>query len=243
MLGLSMTGCGRDSANADAADEPAGGAITVWTDSTELFMEHPALNVGAPDQFAVHLTDLTDFSPLQSGRVTMRFQLRGGGALVVVTQDAPRAPGIYGPAPEFTQAGTYDLTLIVDGPQARDSISIPGLQVYASAEDAPRASTDDGGISFLKEQQWKSPGFQTAFATTGTVASTFDASGTIEPAAGRFAEVSAPISGLVDAGGVGGSPAPGTRVSRGQVLAWITSSLGEGGSAPTRRSRAVAGGG
>jgi RND family efflux transporter MFP subunit len=210
----------------------------VWTDSTELFMEHSALIVGAPDKFAVHLTDLTDFSPLRSGRVTMRFQPRGGGAPVVVTQDVPRAPGIYGPAPEFTQPGTYDLTLIVDSPQARDSISIPGLQVYASAEDAPRESDDGGGISFLKEQQWKSPGFQTAFATTGTVAATFDASGTIEPAAGRFAEVSAPISGLVDAGGVGGSPAPGTRVARGQALASITSSLGEGGSATYAEARA-----
>lgn len=232
VLSLLMGGCGRTEGDpTDSSDEPAGGAITVWTDSTELFMEHPALIVGAPDKFAVHLTDLTDFTPLRSGRVTMRFQPRGGGAPVVVTQDVPRAPGIYGPAPEFTQPGIYDLTLIVDSPQARDSISIPGLEVYASAEDAPRESADAGGISFLKEQQWKSPGFQTAFASIGTVAASFDASGTIEPAAGRYAEVAAPISGLVDATGVGGSPAPGSRVARGQVLAWIAPSLGDGGSA------------
>ena len=236
---VTMAGCGRTPGDtADIPDEPAGGAITVWTDSTELFMEHPALIAGAPDKFAVHLTDLTDFAPLRSGRVTMRFHPRSGGAAVVVTQEVPRAPGIYGPAPEFTQPGIYDLTLIVDSPQARDSISIPGLQVYASAEDAPRESADGGGISFLKEQQWKSPGFRTAFASSGTVAASFDASGTIEPAAGRYAEVAAPISGLVDASGVGGSPAPGTRVSRGQVLAWLAPSLGEGGSASYAEGRA-----
>src|SRR5687767_16029060 len=87
--------------------EPAGGAITLWTDSTELFMEHPALIVGAPDKFAVHLTDITDFAPLRSGRITLRFQPRDGGQPVVVTQDTPRAPGIYGPAPEFQAAGIY----------------------------------------------------------------------------------------------------------------------------------------
>lgn len=216
----------------DAAAEPAGGAITQWTDSTELFMEHPALIVGAPDKFAVHLTDLTDFAPLRSGKITLRFQPRGGGAPLVVTQDVPRSPGIYGPAPVFTQAGVYDLTLLVQSPQVVDSIVVPNLTVYAKADDAPReADGGDAGISFLKEQQWKTPGLRTAFATTGSVAASFDASGTIEPAAGRYAAVTAPLSGLVDAGGVARSPAPGQRVSRGQVLATLTPSLGEGGSA------------
>src|SRR5688572_12359759 len=158
---------------AAGASEPAGGAITVWTDSTELFMEHPALIVGAPDKFAVHLTDLTDFAPLRSGPITLRFQPRDGGTPVVVRQDTPRAPGIYGPSPEFTKPGVYDLTLIVESPQARDSITVRDLRVYAKAEDAPRDSSGaESGISFLKEQQWKTPGFATAFATTASVAAT-----------------------------------------------------------------------
>ena len=231
LLGLGAA-CRGDGTGESTGAEPAGGAITLWTDSTELFMEHPALIVGAPDKFAVHLTDLTDFAPLRSGRITLRFQPRDGGQPVVVAQDAPRAPGIYGPAPEFKVAGIYDLTLIVASPQARDSISVPGLRVYARAADAPREEEGGSeGISFLKEQQWKTPGFRTAFAAPGLVAATFDASGTIEPAAGRFAEVTAPIGGLVDAGSVAQSPAPGQRVARGQVLALLTPSLGEGGSA------------
>jgi membrane fusion protein, heavy metal efflux system len=226
--------CGRDSAAEAkaAAAEPAGGAITLWTDSTELFMEHPALIVGAPDKFAVHLTDLTDFAPLRSGRITLRFQPRGGGSPVIVTQDAPRSPGIYGPSPEFRAAGTYDLTILVDSPQARDSIAVPGLRVHATTDEAPKEEGGgDAGIPFLKEQQWKTPGFRTAFAESGSVAASFDASGEIEPAAGRYAEVTAPIGGLVDVGGVAASPAPGQRVGRGQVLAYLTPALGEGGSA------------
>src|SRR5688572_6226250 len=207
----------------DASEESelAGGVITVWTDSTELFMEHPALIVGDSGKFAVHLTDLTDFAPLRTGRITMRFQPRAGGAPLLVTQDVPRAPGIYGPAPRFTAPGVYDLTILVDSPQARDSIKVADLRVYASAAEAPRdEGGGDDGISFLKEQQWKTPGFRTAFAVSGSMSGTFTAPGIIGPAAGRYAEVAATTDGLVDPGGLSSAPIPGSRVARGQVLAW-----------------------
>jgi RND family efflux transporter MFP subunit len=96
----------------------------------------------------------------------------------------------------------------------------------------------ESGISFLKEQQWKTPGFVTAFATRGEVMSTFDASGVIEPQAGRWAQVSAPVSGLVDASGLASSPVPGQRVTRGQSLAVLSPSLGEGGGAAVAEARA-----
>ncbi|MEK6611919.1 MAG: efflux RND transporter periplasmic adaptor subunit [Gemmatimonadota bacterium] len=231
-LSLACTGATGGDAAARAAG-PVGGAVTLWTARTELFMEHPALIVGAPDKFAVHLTALADFSPLRSGRITLRFVPRSGGAALVVTQDAPRAPGIYGPAPAFTAAGDYDLTLIVDSPQLRDTIRVPGLRVYASTDDAPRdeGEGDAGGIRFLKEQQWKTPGFRTAAAAMGVVAGTVSAPGTIDAPAGRYAEITAPVSGLVDIGGLDRTPAPGARVTRGQLLATLAPSLGDGGSA------------
>ena len=232
LVTLSVVACGKGGTDNDkeGAAEPAGGAITLWTDSTELFMEHPALIVGKPDKFAVHLTDVSDYAPLRSGRITLRFRSREGGPLIEVIQETPRAPGIYGPSPEFKRPGIYDLTLIVNSPQAKDSITIPGLRVYATEKEAPREEEGgSGGISFLKEQQWKTPGFRTDFARSGTIMESFEASGEIIPAAGRIAEVSAPIGGLIDASGVAQSPSPGQRVGRGSVLALLTPSLDEGG--------------
>lgn len=232
-------GRGADAPPENAVAEPAGGAITIWTDSTELFMEHPALIVGAPDKFAVHLTDITDFAPLRSGRVTLSFQHRDGGEPVVVVQETPRLPGIYGPAPAFTRAGTYDLTVRVESPQARDEIRVPGLIVYAKAADAPRESGDEyEGIAFLKEQQWKTAGFSTSAATEREVAVSFEASGVIEAAAGRLAHVMAPLAGLIDASDLAGAPVPGQRVRRGQVLARLTPSLSDGGGAAFADARA-----
>jgi len=227
---VAAVGC--DANEGEAAAEPLGGVITLWTDSTELFMEHPALIVGAPDRFAVHLTDITDFAPLRSGRITLRFQPRDGTAPLVVVQDAPRAPGIYGPAPAFTKPGVYDLVLLVDSPQAKDSLLIPALRVYASVAEAPLDSGGAAsGISFLKEQQWKTPDFRTAFATRGSLNATIDATGQVTAAGGRQAEIAAPIAGLIDLAGIADAPAPGQRVERGQVLALIAPALGESGSA------------
>ncbi len=231
---LVLAACGGGTAGSEqAGEEPAGGVITRWTDSTELFLEHPALVVGDTALvFAAHLTDVTDFAPLTRGRVTFRFTPRAGGPPVIVTQEAPRRPGIYGPRPRFTRPGTYDLTILVDSPQARDSIGVPNLRVYATADEAPREEEGgSGGISFLKEQQWKTPGFRTGFADSGSVVASIQTTGSIVPAAGRHAQVTAPISGLVDPSGLASSPAPGQSVARGQVLAVITPSLGEGGSA------------
>jgi membrane fusion protein, heavy metal efflux system len=60
----------------------------------------------------------------------------------------------------------------------------------------------------------------------------------LEPQAGRMAMVSAPVGGLVEASGIAQSPAPGQRVARGQVLAVLAPSLGEGGSAALAEARA-----
>jgi membrane fusion protein, heavy metal efflux system len=230
-LGVSFA-CGPQDQLADAQDELAGGVVTLWTDSTELFMEYPALIVGTPGTFAVHLTDLTDFTPLISGLVTLQFDPRDGGEAFTVTQEVPRRPGIYGPAPAFPRAGIWDLTIVVESPQARDVISVPGLQVYRSADDAPRTEDEaDDGIPFLKEQQWKTPGMRTDFAVPGSVRESFEATGTIVPAAGRHAEVSAPLDGFIQIDGMGNPPAPGLRVAKGQVVATLIPTIGSGGSA------------
>ncbi|MBI4502457.1 MAG: efflux RND transporter periplasmic adaptor subunit [Gemmatimonadetes bacterium] len=209
-----------------------GGSVTIWTDSTELFMEHPPLIVGTPDKFAVHLTDVTDFAPLRGGHVRFEFAPRTGGAPIVIAQDTPRSPGIYGPAPTFREAGLHDLTILIEAPQIHDTVRVRGLTVYPSAAATPPPPpAPAGGIPFLKEQQWKTPGFVTAFAGRGSVNASFHASGNIVPAAGRYAEVSAPIGGLVETGGVAESPSPGQRVRRGQLLAVLTPSLSDGGNA------------
>ncbi len=234
--GLLVSACqGREPEQGDghpAAEElGGGGAVTLWTENTELFMQHPALVVGAPAKLLVHLTALSDFEPLRDAKATFEFQAAAGGDPVVV-QERPRSPGVYGPVVTLPRAGRWDLRIIIEGPQLEEVLTVPGLPVYASREELPEAEPEpDDGIAFLKEQQWKTPGFQTAFAEAGTLPAGIEVPGEIVPAAGRYAELSAPVAGLVDAETARRAPAPGERVEEGSVLAVLTPALGERGSA------------
>jgi cobalt-zinc-cadmium efflux system membrane fusion protein len=232
LAGVVLSGCGGGSDTPEKATAAGGGSVTLWTDSTELFMEYPGLVVGQPAKFNVHLTDLTDFAPLRSGKVSFRFDPEGGGEGFTVVQETPRAPGIYGPAPEFPRPGVWNLVITVESPQARDVIRVPGLRAYAAAGEIPADSGGSaGGVAFLKEQQCKIEGFRTEFVREDSLMESFEVTGSIVPAAGRFAQVAAPIAGLVDAAGSVRSPIQGQRVTRGQVLVTLIPSLGDAGSA------------
>lgn len=229
---LPLAACREEATPDDSGTELPGGAITLWTGSTELFMEHPALFSGTPSKFNVHLTDLTDFAPIRSGRVTMRFTPRGGGEAVEVVQEAPRSPGIYGPEVTFPSGGTWDLSILLDSPQVTDRIEVPGLVVTEDGDEpAPAEESVAGEIGFLKEQQWKTPGFRTEAADSGGLAATIEVSGEIIPAADRLAIVAAPVDGIVDAASLQAAPLVGQRVAAQAPLAALLPALGDAGSA------------
>lgn len=231
LLFLAATAC-REATPDDTGTELPGGAVTVWTDSTELFMEHPALFSGTPSRFAVHLTDLTDFSALRNGTVTLRFKRRDGDDSVEAVQDAPRSPGIYGLEVTFPSGGTWDLTLAITGPQITDRIEVPGLVVTEDGDDpAPVEEPVAGEISFLKEQQWKTPGFRTEAADSSGLVSAIEASGEIIPAADRLAVVAAPVDGIVDAVSLQSAPLVGQRITANTALAALLPALGDAGAA------------
>ena len=79
-LTLATTACHEDAGHThgegshshDPAETPVV-SVTHWTERSELFMEYPAFLVGEPGKLLVHLTDLSDFSPVTEGRVVLEF--------------------------------------------------------------------------------------------------------------------------------------------------------------------------
>jgi RND family efflux transporter MFP subunit len=231
LLFVAASGC-REATPDDAGTELPGGAVTVWTSASELFMEHPALFSGTPSRFNVHVTDLRDFSALRTGKVTLRFTRRDGAERVEASQEAPRSPGIYGLEATFPSGGTWDLTVEVSGSQLTDRIEVPGLVVTEDGEDpAAVEEPPTGEISFLKEQQWKTPGFRTEAAVAGRMAAMVEATGEIVPAPDRIAIVAAPVDGILDAASVSAAPVVGQAVAAGAPLATLLPALGESGAA------------
>jgi hypothetical protein len=46
-------------------------SVTMWTDSTELFMEYPPLIAGEDARFLIHLSDMKDFKAVTRGTLSL----------------------------------------------------------------------------------------------------------------------------------------------------------------------------
>lgn len=222
---LVLAACGGDDgATTPEEDHEHGGtAITVWTDRSELFFEHPPIVAGAPGApWAIHLTTLEDWKPVTAGTLTLRFTSPDGREHVV-TDSAPARPGIYTTAPSLPAAGTYDLVMEFRGPRLVDTIPAGRIPVFESATAIPHEEEEEagGGIAFLKEQQWPIP-FASRPAEERAVRHAIEAPAEIVPAAGRMARLAAPAAGLVLTERNRDAPAAGARVRRGQVLAVLS---------------------
>ena len=215
-----MPACGgHDHSHDDPApgDERPTVAVTHWTERTELFMEYPAFVAGESGRSAIHVTVLADFSPLAVGEAVVG--LRSEDGRVLEFRGGPSRPGIFGVDLEVDRPGVYEMTLRVDAPGLQDLHELGPVTVYApgmplDAED----DEDDGGISFLKEQQWTLD-FGTVPVEVRSLRSSIAVPAVVHPRTGGDALLSAPVPGRVDPEST--VPIPGSRILAGTVLTRI----------------------
>ncbi|MFN2326034.1 MAG: efflux RND transporter periplasmic adaptor subunit [Gemmatimonadales bacterium] len=202
-------------------------AVTLWTSALELFMEYPTLIAGrASEPWAIHLTTLADFQPVQSGTLTLTFAGPDGRNHEVV-EEAPTRPGIYGPTVALPTAGSYDLTMTLAAAGGRHEIWVGPVFVYGSASELPTVAPEpETGIVLLKEQQWVVP-FATTEAMVRAVAEAVPVPGELLAPDGGMIALTAPLAGLLTPAANAAAPSVGARVRRGQVLAVLTSADGE----------------
>ena len=217
---LFVTACGPDAADTtdDApVDDPFQEQLTLWTDEVELFYHHSPLIAGVEGQaWAVHLTDLATFTPIEDAVVRMQFFGPTGEFETVV--DAPDRPGLYTPEPVFPEGGAYDLSVWVEREGRSHEVFVGPVIVYASEADMPQLEAEEAvGITFQKEQQWAIP-FATAAAQRRDIPRSIEAIGEVAPASGRAAAVAAPVAGMIQAEAGRRGPVAGQWVNVGQVL-------------------------
>jgi len=227
-----LAACGQEQPH-DEREHPAV-VVTQWTDSTELFLEYPHLVAGeATGNWAIHLTDMSTFKPITEGALTVRF-LQGGLEVRQFTLEAPARAGIYLIDPVIEQAGSYEVRLELAGPQLSGLHVLPEVRVWSDAGELPyEEEVEDGGIAFLKEQQWAIP-FAVEPAGVQAVQRVFVAPGEIVARDGALVQVSAPVSGIAPAGPNSAAPSVGETVRAGQLLALLNPAAGEGGYARVR---------
>jgi len=220
--------CGGDAA-APEAETPTLD-VTAWTDKTELFMEYPPLVAGQEALCAVHLTRLSDFSAMTTGRPRLEFIPEGGGRAVVVQGMEPSRPGVFRVEGAMPPAGRYRWALAIDAPDLSDRHDLGAITIFADeaaaiADAESQGEGDPAAITYLKEPQWTN-GFGTALVQEAEIRRGIRVPAVIEPLTGGEAIVASPAGGRFMSARL---PAVGDRVDSGQELGRIQPRLNEDG--------------
>lgn len=217
---LGLAGCNKkEEAPKNTSLEPL--AYTLYTDNTEMFVEFKPLVVGSTSKFAAHFTVLGEnFKPLTDAKITVSLIIGSSGIKNAV--DAPSSPGIFRLALEPKTAGTGTLVFDIVTKDYTDKITIENVVVYPDEKTALEKqpeSTENGDISYLKEQAWK-----VDFANIAVKKQTFNdvikTSGQILSAPGDEMIVTAKASGVVIFAGK--NAIVGSAVNAGNSLFTIT---------------------
>ena len=194
--------------------------ITKWSEKMELFMEFPQPRVDVEGKYIIHLTFLETNQPVRKGKVTLSFRQKNGDSLKVEEKEIFRE-GIFTPLVSFLKSGTYLFTLNYEDLNIRESFQLGEVVVYDSDEAIPlEEETADQSISFLKEQQWKTK-FNTQMVKRIFLKSSIAVVGEVLPHQHGYAEVVAPVEGIVSVEHNHEMVIPGRQVKKGMVLLTI----------------------
>lgn len=238
-LAAVISGCSHDHDGESAhshgepdASEPW--AVTAWGEVYEIFPEIDPLVAGQAAESHTHVTALADFSALETGEVAIVLRDPAGGEEVFRSTQAKR-PGIFAIQVSPKKAGEFELLFRVDAAPGREEIAGGRVRVGDAAGPgglvappaltaaAEQAASTAGGeeISFLKEQQWKTP-FATAWTVAGELAATQIAPARVVSRPGGDRRITAPADGIVQP-----TPFPhaGLELSAGAALFALTPRL------------------
>ncbi len=199
-LSIGALGCrAGDSKRDEASTTPEGWSVTAWGERYEVFAETGPLVAGANATSNAHVTVLSGFAPLKEGAVSL--VLRGSaGAEEVFRQERSKRDGIYPIEVKPSAEGTFDLVFRIEslaGPEDLaagrvriGSAASPGGRVAQGGSDAPE------GVSFLKEQQWRTE-FATAWVREGMLAESVEGPAQVKPSGGGEVVLTAGVDATV----------------------------------------------
>ena len=182
-----------------ASATPEGWSVTAWGERYEVFAETGPLVAGGKVDSNVHVTVLSGFAPLKEGAVTL--VLRGsGGEEEVFRQERPKRDGIYPIEVKPRAEGTFDLVFRIESPAGPEDLAAGRVRIGSAASPGGRVAQDGSvsaeGVSFLKEQQWRTE-FATAWVREGILAESVDGPAQVKPASGGEVVLTAGLDATV----------------------------------------------
>jgi 5-hydroxyisourate hydrolase-like protein (transthyretin family) len=107
-LCLLQLACSRTQPTAEEHEEEAL-SRTEFTERIENFFEHDPLKAGKPSQFLIHLTDLSDGTPVEKAEVTLITRAKDGSEVMQTNARVGKVIGIYVADVSIPNRGDFDI--------------------------------------------------------------------------------------------------------------------------------------
>ena len=128
---LLFAGCSKPAAPPPApAAEPEALSRTAFTDRIENYFEYEPLHRGKASQVRIHLTDLSDGSPVEKAEVTLAVRAKGSAEPVVqTTSRIGKVAGIYVAALTLPKPGDYEIEFHIKNNKLDERMPLSNFKV------------------------------------------------------------------------------------------------------------------
>ncbi|MEN8118219.1 MAG: efflux RND transporter periplasmic adaptor subunit [Bacteroidota bacterium] len=173
--------------------------ITEYNEDFELFAEAEPMVTGKTGNILAHFTNLSDFSPLSEGAVTVSLIIGKKG--IRQKLEKPTRPGIYLFQLQPEVAGKGKLVFDIETKSEKSSLLVSGIEVFADEHNAihvaeQNAQAHPNATTFTKEASWKIE-FETGFPVVEPFGEIIKTTARVESAQSEEVILTAKASGVV----------------------------------------------
>jgi len=104
-------------------------ARTEFTERIENFFEYEPLKAGKPSQFRLHLTDLSDGSPVEHAEVTLTVRSKAGESAGQAKARIGKVTGIYVTELNIPKPGNYDIEFRIKNNKLDERLPLADFKV------------------------------------------------------------------------------------------------------------------
>ncbi len=127
---LLLTSCSKPAAPPAQAAEPEALSRTEFTTRVENYFEYEPLKSGKPSVVRIHLSDLTDGSPVERAEVTLVVRPKGSSETVVqTTSRVGKVTGIYVADLNVPKPGVYDIEFHIKNNKLDERMPLSNFKV------------------------------------------------------------------------------------------------------------------
>lgn len=102
---------------------------TEFTERIENFFEHDPLEAGRQSQFLIHLTDLSDGTPVEKAEVTLIARAKDGSEVMQTKARVGKVTGIYVAEVSIPTRGDYDIEFHVKNAKLDERMPLKDFKV------------------------------------------------------------------------------------------------------------------